>query len=729
MNVKGLHIFAIVVALMMAGEASGQDPDLQDSLIIGNLNGSVIPVGLNQEIILPVWIKTDDSVTFFHTPLATDNDHIALRLGGDLYQPLSLWDDVSFLTPNANSPSPGMTSQSILGFAYLFDPRDPQNFLYTNYEWRHVADYRMLTTSDTTVIGDTVCLVEGFSPPNGGLLWGIPDGVTQVIHAAIYPCLYFSDNAPPEFTQPDPGTEFFVNNEFPISFLVEATDADNHVISMTFDFPEDGVQFDTVDMAPGYSSYLFGWTPDVEDTGQFIATFTANDNHGGVVNLDVAINVSRSILQVDEVSAFPCMQVSVPVNLINLGETSYIGGFDILLQYGIPEIIDLLSIERGPRVENWEYFHVNLGDTSTIRITGIADIYENGNAVTPGDGPIAFLNFEITGDSVYVGHYGEINFIYGDNNDNTVSDSTGYLLVHPDVDSGWVYNQDPSAVLIGDINMNGIAWEISDAVLLANHILRPDEFPFDYIQMLASDTNRDGFPATIPDLVYLLNVINGYINPARINYDDGISARVFAEFDEIETEKLIFRYESPVSAGGILMRLDHGRNEIGSLSTNTGMNLSYNDENGILSVMLFDYDGGVISPGEEIFEMSVFDRSVPIVTELQISDQYGYFIPAEGRLILNIPETFVLHGAYPNPFNSSTTIRFSIPEKTDIDLSIYNVLGQMVKSFRFENMPAGECSVDWNGDNDSGGKVSSGVYLYRVSSGDYETTSRMTLLK
>jgi phosphotransferase system glucose/maltose/N-acetylglucosamine-specific IIC component len=91
MNIKGSHVSVIVVALMMAGEASGQDPGLQDSLIIGNLNGSIIPVGLNQEIILPVWIKTDDSVTFFHTPLATDDGYISMRLGGVLFAPVSLF--------------------------------------------------------------------------------------------------------------------------------------------------------------------------------------------------------------------------------------------------------------------------------------------------------------------------------------------------------------------------------------------------------------------------------------------------------------------------------------------------------------------------------------------------------------------------------------------------------------------------------------------------------------
>lgn len=729
MNIKGLHILAIVVALVMAGEASGQDPGLQDSLIIGNFNGSAIAVGLNQEVVLPVWIKTDDSVTFFHTPLATDNDYIVMRLGGDLYEPLSLWDEVDFLTPNPNSPSPGMTSQSILGFAYLFDPRDPQNFLYTNYDWWHVANFHMLTTDDTTAIGDTVCLVEGFSPANGGLLWGIPDGVTQIIPAAIYPCLYFPDNAPPEFIQPDPGTEFLINNEFPVSFLIVATDADNHVISMTFDFPEDGATFDIVSMSPGYSSYMFSWTAGLEDTGQFIATFTADDNHGGVASLDVAINVSRSILQVGEVSAFPFMEVSVPVNLINPGETSYVGGFDILLQYGIAEIIDLLSVERGPLVESWEYFHVNLGDSSTIRITGIADIYGNGNMIPPGEGPIVFLNFEITGDSVYAGQYAEINFIYGDDNDNTISDSSGYLLIHPDADSGWVYNQDPNSVLIGDINLNGIAWEVSDAVLLINHIIDPILFPFDYAQMLASDTNRDGVPATIPDLIYIINVLNGYIIPPRINYEEDIFAFVTAEFDEIDPHRLVFKYNSSIPAGGILLRLDHGQNEIGSPLTNTGMNLLSRDVNGILSVILFDYGGVTIRPGEEIFEMTVSDGSVPLVTELQVSDPYGNFIPSGSRPISNLPEVFTLHGAYPNPFNSSTTIKFSLPEEADVDLSIYNMLGQLVKSFKYENMASGERSIIWDGTGNSGDEVSSGVYLYRITAGGCKATSRMIFLK
>lgn len=729
MNVKGLHIFVIVVALMMVGEASGQDPDLQDSLIIGNLDGSIIPVSLNQEIVLPVWMKTDDSITFIHIPLGTDDDYIVMRLGGDTYEPLSLWDEISFLTPNHNSPSPGITSQSILGFAYLIDPRDPQNFLYTNYQWWHVADFHMLVTDDSTVIGDTVCLSEGFSPANGGLLWGIPDGVTQIIPAAIYPCLYFSENMPPVFIEPAPGMEFNVNNEFPVDFLVEATDPDNHVISMTYDFPEDGVQFDTVNMIPGYSVFRFRWMPDEDDTGQFIATFTANDGHGGVVELPVPINVTPAVLQVEEVSGFPGMVVTVPVNLINTGETSYIGGFDILLQYEVPDMIRLLSVQRAPRIDDWDYFNVNLNDTSFIRMVGLGDISGNGNGLSPGEGPLALLNFRITSDSDFVGQYAGINFIFGDESDNTLSDTTGYLLIHPAVDSGWIYDQDPSNVVIGDINLNGIPWEISDAVLLANHIITPDLYPFNQIQMIASDCNQDGVPATLPDLVYLLNVINGHIIPPRTNYENGRTAGVFADPDRIRAGLLAFIYDSSLPAGGILIRLDHGDNAIGIPASNTDVTMLHDDRDGILSVMLFDYEGEVINPGEEIFEVNISNGSIPIVTELQISDKYGNFIPSGDGSILSIPRSFVLHGAFPNPFNSSTTIRFSLPGQSDVRLSIYNVLGQAVKSIEIENMPAGEGVIAWNGSDNSGGLVSSGVYMYCLRAGKYEATSRMTLLK
>ena len=281
---------AMVAILVIAGVASGQDPGLPDSMIIGNLDGSVIRVTLDEQVALPVWVKTDDSVTFIHIPLASDNDYIRIRSGGQLYPPLSLWDEVEFLDPNDDSPEPGMTSQSVLGYAYLSDPRDPQNFLMTNYEWWHVADYLMTTTDNPGVIGDTTWLVEGSDPDFGGLIWTLQDGVTQVDPAAVYPRLYFSENLDPEFTEPSEGAEFGINQEFPIVFNVIATDEDGDDIDISVDFSGEGFLFNPVEIAPGYSEYRFRWIPGQADDGSYPVTFIADDGRGGLAELHVVID-------------------------------------------------------------------------------------------------------------------------------------------------------------------------------------------------------------------------------------------------------------------------------------------------------------------------------------------------------------------------------------------------------------------------------------------------------
>ena len=142
-NMKSISLAIVFMVLMALSVANAQDPGNPDSMIIGNLDGSPILAGLNTQITIPIYLKTDDSITFVHLPIATDDDYITSRDGGVLYEPFSLWDDVSFLAPNLDSPTAGYTSQSILGFAYLIDPRDPQNFLYTDYEWWHIGDFHI----------------------------------------------------------------------------------------------------------------------------------------------------------------------------------------------------------------------------------------------------------------------------------------------------------------------------------------------------------------------------------------------------------------------------------------------------------------------------------------------------------------------------------------------------------------------------------------------------------
>ena len=114
--------------------------------------------------------------------------------------------------------------------------------------------------------------------------------------------------------------------------------------------------------------------------------------------------------------------------------------------------------------------------------------------------------------------------------------------------------------------------------------------------------------------------------------------------------------------------------------------------------------------------------------------------------ITNISDTFLpvpqalLYQNYPNPFNPSTTISFSVgtdafvlsassQQGTHIRIDIYNIRGQKVRTLVNESYPPGKHTVEWNGKNESGNKVGSGVYLYRMTAGESVSVRRMVLLK
>jgi len=84
---------------------------------------------------------------------------------------------------------------------------------------------------------------------------------------------------------------------------------------------------------------------------------------------------------------------------------------------------------------------------------------------------------------------------------------------------------------------------------------------------------------------------------------------------------------------------------------------------------------------------------------------------------------------YPNPFNPTTTIKFSLAKDAYTELNIYNISGQLVKSVIAENRLVGEQEVIWNGDNDTGSKAASGIYFYQIKSGNYQASGKMVMMK
>jgi immune inhibitor A len=96
---------------------------------------------------------------------------------------------------------------------------------------------------------------------------------------------------------------------------------------------------------------------------------------------------------------------------------------------------------------------------------------------------------------------------------------------------------------------------------------------------------------------------------------------------------------------------------------------------------------------------------------------------------LSLPEFAELSQNFPNPFNPITTINFSLRQRAKVSLKIYNIKGELVKNLLDEEKRAGDYSIVWDGSDNGGIKVASGVYFYRLVAGESYLTKKMVLLK
>lgn len=95
----------------------------------------------------------------------------------------------------------------------------------------------------------------------------------------------------------------------------------------------------------------------------------------------------------------------------------------------------------------------------------------------------------------------------------------------------------------------------------------------------------------------------------------------------------------------------------------------------------------------------------------------------------SIPESGKLDVNYPNPFNPATMIRFELPQATQITIKIYNTLGQEIRTLANSQYQAGIHSLRWDGKDNNGNSVASGVYLYQLRAGDFSQIKKMSLLR
>ncbi|MDP7128331.1 MAG: T9SS type A sorting domain-containing protein, partial [Candidatus Marinimicrobia bacterium] len=119
----------------------------------------------------------------------------------------------------------------------------------------------------------------------------------------------------------------------------------------------------------------------------------------------------------------------------------------------------------------------------------------------------------------------------------------------------------------------------------------------------------------------------------------------------------------------------------------------------------------------------------PQVGESRFTLTVAYSALTSNDELANLPGSFALHPAYPNPFNPSTNLQYDLPEQAQITLTIYNLMGREITQLVNTTQEAGYRSVQWDATDFFGKPVSAGVYLYQIRAGEFVQTRKMVLLK
>jgi hypothetical protein len=439
----------------------------------------------------------------------------------------------------------------------------------------------------------------------------------------------------------------------------------------------------------------------------------------------------------------------MPVYLDVCADCFCLGGFVFSIEYDA-SILTVTDVVRGAALMGGEYWNVNynVDGPGTIRVTFINDL----NNQTPVEEicgflqePLFLMEFALEGDITYPTNFcvdicfmfdgvGEDHYDYNNVSDaggyhvwmndgcDDAPDSTQYGTLLLEMECGNIKVLDEHNVNRGDINLNGFPYDVGDVVLLANHLIDPAAFPFTLRQMIASDVNLDGFRATIADLIYMINVVNGIITPGgKVAPLDAVAtvAMPVDAYGDVDVT-----IASDLSVGGALVSINHTGVELG-VPIVSGMNIDYRDNGDVMTVLVYNEDAVSFAPGANVlFTVPVLTEGAISFGDVSVSDNRGALLDARTALDAPLPAEFSVSQNFPNPFNAKTSLSFALPTPAITNINIYNVAGQLVESMDLGQMNAGHHSVIWDASD-----VASGIYFYKVSAGDNNETMKMTLLK
>lgn len=296
----------------------------------------------------------------------------------------------------------------------------------------------------------------------------------------------------------------------------------------------------------------------------------------------------------------------------------------------------------------------------------------------------------------------------------------------------------------GDLD-NTDTIDILDVVGLINTVLgRIPVPPVESIAFMASDVNLDG-EIDILDIVRVINVVIGRATEKLTSHISSLMVRLGeAETTgdrhylipvEAEVEGDVAGIQLAFSYDPALLQLDIPH----PMGLADGMKGEGYVAEGQLRFILFSLGGKYMEDGRgTILQLPVTALSGRptditlrgVVAASSAAEPLRVTVGTSRISVAPLPIHFALNANRPNPFNSSTSISYEIPQSAQVKLAIYNLLGQEVVRLVDAKQPAGRYTVVWNGWNVQGMDVASGVYLYRMTTDiGYEQTRRMTLLK
>lgn len=256
------------------------------------------------------------------------------------------------------------------------------------------------------------------------------------------------------------------------------------------------------------------WATSDADVGQTTLKFVCADDYGAADTVAVLVSVAESAAQSLGITQSAGQGGDMAEVEVCLYTRDSIGGVDLLIGYN-PTALSFDGVDRaGGGTENWEYFSVSEieeGSDKSIHVTGIADMVGGipVSALPPSDTVLFKMRFILTNRAQFFGQSIPLTFNLASGTDNVLSDQNGVLIPQEQIEytSGAIAIQEPEGFLIGDINLNGTAFEIGDAVRFANYFIHGLAAALSPVQMANSDCNQDGIMGTVADLVYLIRFL------------------------------------------------------------------------------------------------------------------------------------------------------------------------------------------------------------------------------